>query len=433
MISFGVAEFTRLEGLSVKLPQCISGCAARQRSFRPAHHFTAVLPADRGFTAGVLAVLRVMAVDEFSGSASSCCYCEQMSIRVPFIVLVISAFTLTGCVTMPTPAVPDTSTTPEVAAVDVMELGEREYFPLPQGKDFRMPLLVGTTFGAVGDIAEELDFRIKYEDASEKDRVAWFRNNWTVVSQDPVAGTPMEEGNFVDVLVLKTDEAADAVADFLKQDRHRYEKRFTGTVTSIGPILGTFTVDDVEVKLDFIDLITDGCAWEGRGQASAAQNEVIWRGANVLVVRSDDGGPEGFMHVLKTADDLANVPAGSVNEALVRTGRWMPAESRFDDGFIENSIEGISTAEFVPQSEITGVQRSYAPLIAAAGNEGVASYLTGLGLCRANAEARVAKQRADRAESAEQQRLWSIEIDRRIREGYYGCRDGDGDGVCYER
>ena len=37
------------------------------------------------------------------------------------------------------------------------------------------------------------------------------------------------------------------------------------------------------------------------------------------------------------------------------------------------------------------------------------------------------------AETEERMRLWEEEYQRRLASGYYSCRDGDGDGVCYER
>lgn len=362
-------------------------------------------------------------------------YYEQMLSRLAFLVVMISVVALGGCASVNEGQTPDSPTTPDSAGADTAELEELEYWPLPSGKDFFMPQLVGLSLDAISAISDELDFEVNEEDASEDDRVAWIKKNWTVVSQDPKMGTPMKAGEHVDISVLKNAEAVDAVEEFLETDTHSWEKRFVGEVTSVDEPLSMITVDEAWVDLDLIGVMTDSCEVSDNvyEQAIAMKEVLLPVGSRVLVVRSEPNSDSGFVHLLESPDDLTSPPSDSINEALVRTGWWGPKWNAFDGGFAGGGSAGWATSDFVPKAELTATQTEYAPLIAGAANKGVADLVGGLGLCRLFAERNLAEHTAYIAESEERLRLFKIEIDRRIREGYYSCRDGDGDGVCYER
>ncbi|MBH0023815.1 hypothetical protein [Salinibacterium sp. SWN248] len=354
------------------------------------------------------------------------------------IALVLSVLLISGCSTAATISAPEVSPTSDEVAPNPTNFGlmEREYLPLPYGHDFYMPQLVGLNFADVRAIADEFDFSVEYQDASEADRIAWVRGNWAVVGQDPIVGTPMKDGEFADLLVLKKSESVDAIAATLRTDFHLNEKRFVGTVTSTTEGFGRIIIDDATIDLDLISPIAGGCASPSAeadfDNARVALEAVIPLGSRVLVVRSASKG-DGFLHVLRDASDLDDAPANSANEELVSTGWWEPSATQFSGGYDIDHHNDAAVTSYIPKSDLSGAQLEYSPLIAAAANDGVRNSVGGLGTCRDLAENNLADAQVRRAAEEERQRLFNLEIERKIREGYFSCRDGDGDGICYER
>jgi len=367
-----------------------------------------------------------------------------MTLRSGYVGAVLSVVLLTsGCVSLQLPetrtgngATPSAETAPEIVEV-------REYFPLSQFDDFRAPQLVGLTLTDAEDAVAQWDLYISTEDATGQDRSVWLAGNWTVVSQKPRMGTPMSEGDAIDLEVMKNSESGDAVALYLADDPHLDESRFTGRVTGYGDEgdLGTRTVmvDGAIVGLDLIEPIANGCGIElgaGLDQARAVKEDLLPVGDRVLVVRSEDHEDDGFIHLV---DDSSNDPVpslsgeGSANESLVASGWWTPNSLDFEGGFVANRSDGVAFVAFAPDSSLTSVQAQYAGPIAAAGTNAVGAKAAGLGICRTLAETDASAWLKTLAESEERTRQWTLEYERRVKEGYYSCRDGDGDGICHER
>jgi len=135
---------------------------------------------------------------------------------------------LTACsgITLPTPERPTGGETGAPAAAEPADAlpveleAVREYWPLPDSDDYRVPNLVGKKLPEARDALAEWDAFIREYDASEEDRDIYMSGNWTVVSQAPLPGTPLGEHDRVELYVLKNDEAAEAVATTLADDSH---------------------------------------------------------------------------------------------------------------------------------------------------------------------------------------------------------------------
>jgi hypothetical protein len=320
-------------------------------------------------------------------------------------------------------------------------LSIREYYPLSQFDDFRLPQLVGMTLAAAEEAVDPWRLKVRTEDASASDRRAWIASNWTVVDQHPVKGEPMREGQVIKLQLLKNEESDSAVASSLSYDFHEYESRFTGTVTGYGRSgeadWDTVVVDDVPVRLDLIEPVREGCGFENTATARAAKEALLPVGSQVIFVRSEEGSSYGFIHPVGAATNVDSPasPEYSANEALVRGGWWAPSR-HFTGGFGGWSTESVrvSFEKFSPNaSSLNEVQKDYAPFIADAGNAGVSAAIGGLGVCRGFEETKLGIWEAASAEYAERDRLWQIQYEQRVRTGYYSCRDGDGDGFCNER
>jgi geranylgeranyl pyrophosphate synthase len=159
-------------------------------------------------------------------------------------------------------------------------------------------------------------------------------------------------------------------------------------------------------------------------------------GQRVLVVKSNfENGEwvgdqsEGFIHIINKGDtpEIAP-PADSVNERLVLTGYWVPMEKGFDfDAYNFNAKYG----NFEPDY-LSVTQESYVPHIFDAGNKALDSQVGATPICSTLAlDYQIDffyKQVSAFRNDEEENRLWWIE-----RNKPRNCRDGDGDGICYER
>lgn len=315
----------------------------------------------------------------------------------------------------------------------------REYWPL--SGDLRMPQLVGMNLADALDEAKQLRLTLRYED-DHNDRAVFMPSNWTVVSQDIAPATDSREGDWVEVRVLKHDEVTDEVTEALAYDLHRGERSFTGTITGYERDMtfdvSTVLVDAAPVSLDLISPLAPLCGSplkDGLTAAAAELEKQLPIGQRVLVVMSRAGESHGFIHVLGPADETeTSPPADSVNERLIRTGWWVPDASQMEGGV---GVEGwgsevVAFTPYAPRYPAESQAVVYVPFIAQAGDQAVANYVGTIGDCRRAAEAD-ANAYVARWQEAEREREKAIaEMEERIRSGYYLCRDGDGDGVCYE-
>jgi hypothetical protein len=212
---------------------------------------------------------------------------------------------------------------------------------------------------------------------------------------------------------------------------HFDETTFVGTVTELDPYdVNQVTVDQADVSLDLIYVI-DACydpAGSYREAALAAKVDLLPIGTRVLVVRAEDGGDAAFVHLLPAGSNTPDppAPAASANELLVASGHWEPSGFQIADEDDPTGVYGIQHPDW-----LSPVQAEYAPLIIAAGNSAKSARIASHGRCVAELEKEEAERRAW-LEEAERQ---AEEDDRRRRTSGGGggyCRDGDGDGICYE-
>lgn len=310
------------------------------------------------------------------------------------------------------------------------EGGVREYYDLDHFDDLRTPVFVGLTFGQAESVGEKLDLYIGEDDATDENRVVHY--DWVVVSQNPAPGEAIATTDGVEVLALPPDEAKKVLENAVPVDPHIDEQRFTGVVTGYGESLNPniVIVDDATVDLDLIDPIAANCESFGAdvAEAMAAKTRLLPVGTEVLVVRSAQGKDHGFIHYWPMIGE--EPPVGSVNELLVRTAWWQPADLSFDGGFGIDLDWQVASAPYVPaQSVDPGPASTYAPLIAQAGTEAIGARAGGFASCVSAAEADVAASIAYSEDMERRIRELEIELENRVTT----CRDGDGDGICHER
>ena len=289
--------------------------------------------------------------------------------------------------------------------------------------------------------ANRLRLTLRYED-DRNERAVWAPSNWTVVQQDIAPATDAREGSWVEVRVLKHDEVTDEVTETRAYDLHLGERTFTGTITGYERDMtldvSTVLVDAAPVSLDLISPLAPGCGsplTDGLASAAGELEKQLPIGQRVLVVMSRPGEPDGFIHVLGSEDEPESPPpADSVNERLVRTGWWVPDAAQMEGGVGLEAwgSDPVAFTPYAPRYPVESQAVAYVAQIASAGDEAVAGYVGTIGDCRRIAETD-ADAYADRWKEAERERQQAItEMEERIRSGYYYCRDGDGDGVCYE-
>ena len=195
-------------------------------------------------------------------------------------------------------------------------------------------------------------------------------------------------------------------------------------------------VDDKRMELDLIWPYYATCIentdLQEKSLASAreALEVTLPIGSMVLVVSS---GPEisplSFLH--KIDNDLGKPyrrpPLESVNELLVRTGFWVPFEKGFEfDEYTYGATYGVFNSDY-----LTAKQQEYAPLILTAGNKARSEKIGAMPICTTLAINHDMTEfylgLSFSREDEEQRRLVAI------KSRSSSCRDGDGDGVCYER
>ena len=191
-------------------------------------------------------------------------------------------------------------------------------------------------------------------------------------------------------------------------------------------------------RLDLINTYFGSCGrdeqMEERSERESRRSvrELLQIGTRVLVIRSDpDDSERVILHRLIDNDFKTETPepSGSVNEQLVQTGFWFPWSTGADfDAFSETS-----TWTVVDDSRLSEIQKIYAPIINAAGNNARFEVVGGHSECLAmafetNVSAALGQISFFRG-SSDREREYRIYL----RDNPRSCRDGDGDGICYER
>jgi len=225
-------------------------------------------------------------------------------------------------------------------------------------------------------------------------------------------------------------------------NQHFQEDAFVGVIAENNSSMfpDRIQVDAADVILDMIAPLGDDCynaSDKLRALAIAAKVKMLPIGQRVLVVRANSGTNEdrAFVHLL---DGDATVPTPpppvqSVNEMLVATGFWVP------DGFYLENTEPTAKIAYAigERTWLTAVQTRYAPLILSAGNRARTARVGGQSRCLNEIEADAAAAAAASAEAEREYAKWKRDYEawiayRIAHPGTGYCRDGDGDGICYE-
>ena len=194
-------------------------------------------------------------------------------------------------------------------------------------------------------------------------------------------------------------------------------------------------VDDRRVELDLIWPYYATCVenelLQTKSLASARQalENTLPIGSRVLVVSSGPGRlPLSFLHKLDNDSGKPTMepPLESVNELLVQTGFWVPFEKGFEfDEYTYGSTYGVFNSNY-----LTPKQQEYAPIILRAGNKARSEKVGAMPICATLAinESLTNFYLGLSSREDEEQRRRA-----EIKSRSSSCRDGDGDGVCYER
>lgn len=294
-----------------------------------------------------------------------------------------------------------------------------------------VPSFIGLNLDDAVSRAERLGLRPQIEDASEDRRSIWWRSNWKVVAQDRERGSLADTNDRIELQVLKNEENAPVI----DEPRYHYdEMQFIGTVTGyetdydFSPV-SRVVVDDAPVDLDLIWTYAAACPGDvDETRAIQEKEKLLAVGTEVLVLRTDpEDENKGVIHLLSQIND-DEMFSGSANERLVATGYWAPSGEPFNEDEVAYSSAAMYTLNDLP---ITEAQAIYAPYILAAANLTRAGLTGGQGECIETNLVREEEDRRYREESEERERQFWIDFNNRQNSGG-GCRDGDGDGICYE-
>lgn len=209
----------------------------------------------------------------------------------------------------------------------------------------------------------------------------------------------------------------------------------------------------IETAYDAVELafvaprVLAECGEQFAPKISETPRQVLERilplGSRVLAIRQepDDWGREFFLHLLPLESSNASdmPPNNSVNEMLVKTGAWVPFSYWMDvtpyEGMDIYIARGGDVREYDTEFSIEGMEfladgytGQYLDLIIAAGNTALLETVPGE-QCRDSFNKLLAFEIKEQEKDDEEYRRWLIEYNNSSN-GY--CRDGDGDGICYE-
>lgn len=347
---------------------------------------------------------------------------ELMTIRRLAVILALT-LALSGCTLVPTSSSDRSDRAPVSSAASPSAV----------------PQVVGMQADKAQKTLEDAGFLVELVAAEGS---VWMASNWSVSSQNLRSG---KDSDTAVLAVMKTEEWLELKAE---ADKHTDEETFEGIVTGhLAPEddYGTacddtlcVRVDDATVNLSLIGLFGASCyefaPAEEEAKAVAAKVDLLPVGTRVRVVRTEPGDNyEGFIHILPEAEPLVAGPEGSVNQQLVEGGYWMPKPySVFNDGAVRWAHEALFRVK--DGAILTPVESTYAPLIVEAGNLSRVGGIGGQAICveqlaqKAIHDAELEKLLE---ESNRRTELWHQEWLRNHPNGVQ-CRDGDGDGRCYE-
>lgn len=201
-------------------------------------------------------------------------------------------------------------------------------------------------------------------------------------------------------------------------------------------------VDNAAVNLALITTWEVSCIDANgvdRAEALRIKEKLLPVGTTVQVIRSagsevDRFDLDGFIHKFDPIE--SSVSLTSVNEELVTSGYWVPDTPWSNSHSIGNAYSDVRIYTANSGALFTEVEARYAPRLIESAN--AARYVGNGG------QADCLQQLVDRAE---QEAAWAVAYEESKRQGdaWYqdwlksnpggliGCRDGDGDGVCFER
>lgn len=183
-------------------------------------------------------------------------------------------------------------------------------------------------------------------------------------------------------------------------------------------------------------------------KAREALERILPVGSTVLAIRAGTQSRDldRFLHVLASPTSAPSPapPAGSVNEALVATGTWVPDDNPYyyDDRPYDASSVLIVGPKFRAPQPITAYDpekpyfeegdygRAYSDRIIAAANTALTSTAEGEA-CRTAYTAYVKREVKEAKENDRETDAWLLKMERERQSST--CRDGDGDGICFER
>ena len=202
----------------------------------------------------------------------------------------------------------------------------------------------------------------------------------------------------------------------------------------------TIYVDNKRVDLDLVWPYSAACMerelLQDKAFSSArdALEKTLPIGQRVLVVLSNyENGAlvgdesEGFIHILESGDTpKVSPPADSVNERLILTGYWVPHGMgiEFDD-YDSNAKYASSNPDYLSQ-----IQERYIPYLFEAGNKARSEHSGATHICSTltlDYEIDSFYNGVSSRNDEEKNRLLQIERNKPVY-----CRDGDGDGICFE-
>ena len=183
-------------------------------------------------------------------------------------------------------------------------------------------------------------------------------------------------------------------------------------------------------------------------KAREALEDALPIGSRVLAVPAGISAlnKERFFHRLSGPGNVPEPlpPAGSVSEELVATGTWVPdSQHYFDDRPFDVESVSIYGPDFKAPTPITAYDlsapyfedgdyaREYSDRILSAANTALNTTLIGQA-CQDSYTAFVKREVKESKEQDRETEAWLKKMEEDRKRGG-GCRDGDGDGICYER
>ncbi|WP_193510167.1 PASTA domain-containing protein [Cryobacterium sp. BB736] len=303
---------------------------------------------------------------------------------------------------------------------------------------------LGLTVREAQGLARSVDSELRLRDI-DGDRVddSDVEDDWVVIGQEDPPGSSAAGSVGVRVVPPSAPEA--------DQIPERHPASWDGVTKYFGMVTGFETedpedhrvanvmIDDTPVLMVFIEPFDAVC--EGDVDTSVAvedRNRVLPIGTPVIATALTSGywNEGGFVHPVAHLNPEDPV-ADSTNEQLVRLGSWIPDvpgvfANQFDMTTTSSPTYFTNPAAF---EDLPPVARSHLLRIIDAGNSAAGLQTGSVGGCVVAAIEEARLEAEAEAERKAVMDAWLVEYQRKVDSGYFraSCRDGDGDGVCYER